>query len=516
MPKIFISHSSKYAGLVDRFSEFLQMGMNLHQNDIFCTSMQGTLPTGEDFITAIKNSMAECKATIFLLTEAYMDSPFCLAELGAAWALGQTIFPLVVPPLTFDDIRRTPISGRQCLKLDSLKGIEQLGTDFLAHEISTFNLAVFNKYAQQFVDGFTTELQAQKKEPIVNLKVERYLAGLSELTKSDDAARFLLGTIYWEGILVPQDNGKAAELLRQAAENGYAPAQYKLSSMYYKGEAGTQSFEEAYKWDVKAAKGNNPLVWGSLGFLYRSGLGCKRDLDQAKECYRRAIELGGAGSYSTIAEIYAIHGEIEQAIDNYTKSVESGYTSAAYSLGILYKEGGKAFSPDYVKAANYFKIAADAGMTEAKYQLGQLYYMGYAVFERDFKVACKWFREAAEEGDMLSQYNLGYAYHHGLGVEQNWDLAVHWYEQGARRGHQLCQIDVADLYAQADHQDYDKAIYWYTKAAEQNSSEAHRKLGDMYYFGIGCEIDQIKAINHYAKAAEQKEYIAQLRLNSKI
>ncbi len=214
MPKIFISHSSKDAVLVERFSEFLQMGMNLHQNDIFCTSMQGTLPTGEDFITAIKNSMAECKATIFLLTEAYMDSPFCLAELGAAWALGQTIFPLVVPPLTFDDIRRTPISGRQCLKLDSLKGIEQLGTDFLAHEISTFNLAVFNKYAQQFVDGFTTELQAQKKEPIVNLKVERYLAGLSELTKSDDAARFLLGTIYWEGILVPQDSGKAAELLR--------------------------------------------------------------------------------------------------------------------------------------------------------------------------------------------------------------------------------------------------------------------------------------------------------------
>ena len=152
---------------------------------------------------------------------------------------------------------------------------------------------------------------------------------------------------------------------------------------------------------------------------------------------------------------------------------------------------------------------------EAKYQLGQLYYIGHAVFGRDFKAAFKWFKEAAEEGHIESQYNVGYFYHHGLGVEYSWNDAVYWYERAARRGHQLSQIDVADLYAKADHREYKKAIYWYEKAVLQNSTEAHRKLGDLYFWGIGCEVDQIKAINHYIKAAEQKEYIAQFRLEQK-
>lgn len=52
------------------------------------------------------------------------------------------------------------------------------------------------------------------------------------------------------------------------------------------------------------------------------------------------------------------------------------------------------------------------------------------------------------------------------------------------------------------------------KAAEQNSCDAHRKLGDMYSFGIGGKADQILAVKHYRLAAEQGEKISELRLNS--
>ena len=46
--------------------------------------------------------------------------------------------------------------------------------------------------------------------------------------------------------------------------------------------------------------------------------------------------------------------------------------------------------------------------------------------------------------------------------------------------------------------------------------EAHRKLGDMYSFGIGCNKDQFLAMEHYRLAAQQGEQIAVSRLKQSI
>lgn len=57
-----------------------------------------------------------------------------------------------------------------------------------------------------------------------------------------------------------------------------------------------------------------------------------------------------------------------------------------------------------------------------------------------------------------------------------------------------------------------RLMFWYRKAANQNSSNANRKFGDMYFFGLGCPVDQVKALHHYRLAAEQKDYVALHRL----
>lgn len=515
MHKLFISHSSKDATIVESFVELLQMGMAFKRDEIFCTSLKGSLPTGKNFIEQIKKSVTDCTAVIFLISKSYMESPFCLSELGAAWALNQTIFPLLIDPITHNDIENTPLLGSQCLKLFSQKDLYQLGNDFLEKEISHFNLVDFIKYANRFLSSNENQFQMSTGYPasINNKKLEQYIEDLTLRSQSEDEARFLLGTMYWEGILVKQNKIKATELLTRASQNDYAPAQYKLSSMYYKGDTGEQSFEKAFEWEKRAAeKGMDPWALDSLGFLYRAGLGCKQNLQEAMNCYIKAVENGCNNSLAVIGEIYNIWGDYENATKWYSKAVDSGYSYAALWLGLLYKEGQCDIPPDYTQASYYLHIAAQAGITEAKYQLGQLYYLGHGVFNRDFSEACKWFKEAAEEGDIRSQYNLAYSYHHGLGVEYNWEKAVYWYEKAAQRGHQLSQIDLADLLAQSDRQQYGKAIYWYSAAAKQNSCEAHRKLGDIYSFGIGCDVDQILAIKHYKLAAEQGEKISTFRL----
>lgn len=194
------------------------------------------------------------------------------------------------------------------------------------------------------------------------------------------------------------------------------------------------------------------------------------------------------------------------------KAARIGNNDAFFDLGKLYKEGGKDFAANYAEAAKYFQAAAKSGMTEAEYQMGEIYYLGYAVFKRDFVTASKWYRRAAEAGNTRAQYNMGYFYQHGLGVKYDWESAVKWFKKAAEKGHILSQVNLADLCAQMDRQRYEDAIYWYIKAAEQDSGDAHCKLGDIYFFGLGCEVDQVEAINHYRIAAEEQDYVAQFRL----
>ena len=49
--------------------------------------------------------------------------------------------------------------------------------------------------------------------------------------------------------------------------------------------------------------------------------------------------------------------------------------------------------------------------------------------------ALYWYRRSAEGGNGDAMCNLGRCYERGYGVEQNWQEAVKWYEQGAQCGH---------------------------------------------------------------------------------
>jgi len=54
---------------------------------------------------------------------------------------------------------------------------------------------------------------------------------------------------------VPRDDGEAVRWYRQAAAQGYAPAQYNLGLMYERGEGG--DYVEAYMWlSLAAAQGD--------------------------------------------------------------------------------------------------------------------------------------------------------------------------------------------------------------------------------------------------------------------
>lgn len=103
---IFISHSSKDKELADELVDLLQTGLNISSKDIFCSSLEGLrIPSGKNFISYIKEKLQSPDIVLILLTKNYFSSEFCLCELGATWAMSHNFLPIIVPPLSYDDVK---------------------------------------------------------------------------------------------------------------------------------------------------------------------------------------------------------------------------------------------------------------------------------------------------------------------------------------------------------------------------------------------------------------------------
>ncbi len=70
----------------------------------------------------------------------------------------------------------------------------------------------------------------------------------------DADAQNKLGSLYGDGLGVPQDYAEAVKWYRKAADQGQAKAQNNLGSMYKEGQGVSQDFVQAYMWLDLAAK----------------------------------------------------------------------------------------------------------------------------------------------------------------------------------------------------------------------------------------------------------------------
>ena len=81
--KVFISHATDDSKMISIIIEFLN-SLGIENDDVFCTSISGALEGGKSFVTQIRKHVQGSKVVIFMLTERFFLSYFCLAELGAA------------------------------------------------------------------------------------------------------------------------------------------------------------------------------------------------------------------------------------------------------------------------------------------------------------------------------------------------------------------------------------------------------------------------------------------------
>ncbi len=63
-----------------------------------------------------------------------------------------------------------------------------------------------------------------------------------------------------------------------------------------------------------------------------------------------------------------------------------------------------------------------------------MFFEGLGV-SQDYDLAIGCYRRAAEKGDSSGQFSLGWAYHRGRGVVQNDGEALRWFRRAAAQGH---------------------------------------------------------------------------------
>jgi TIR domain len=134
--KIFLSHASADKKLVDRFVDFLKTAFDMTSSDIYYSSQRGTITTGKNFIDSIKDNIKDTKLVVFFVTPNYLKSHFCLSELGAAWVLEESIYPILINPVNGSSLETTPLKGiTQYLKIREEDDLIQLADEFKEYDI---------------------------------------------------------------------------------------------------------------------------------------------------------------------------------------------------------------------------------------------------------------------------------------------------------------------------------------------------------------------------------------------
>lgn len=165
---LFLSHAVADAKLAELLTRLLGTGFGLTGDAVFCSSLPGrTIPGGFDFIDHIKKSLEESKVVVLLLTENYLASQFCLAEIGAAWISKEDVIPLVVRPFTRGKLKAT-LSITQAWKLDDDDDLNSFADDLVRVLEIKINNAQWGVEKRAFLESVQTAIANQKPPTVID------------------------------------------------------------------------------------------------------------------------------------------------------------------------------------------------------------------------------------------------------------------------------------------------------------------------------------------------------------
>ena len=202
-----------------------------------------------------------------------------------------------------------------------------------------------------------------KKIIAKNKKIEKYILNL----QNDDKKAYLyLGNLYDEGKEVAKDKVKALRFYQMAADKDDPHGAYNVGRILL--EQDLNNIQEVlYYLEIASNKGVG-MASLTISNLYYYGVGIQKDIDQAIDYCKLAIEQGTNEGYNNLGLIYSDRNfaglDYQKAFSYFEEGVKRQVYLAYYNLGILYEYGLVVYK-DYKKAVELFKVAAEHGVNQA-------------------------------------------------------------------------------------------------------------------------------------------------------
>lgn len=220
---IFLSHATPDKELADKLVVLIETGIGIPDKDVFCTSLEGLgIPSGVSFVDFIKGQIQEPRAVFLLLTPQYYASEFCLCELGASWSMAHRAFPLLLPPLSYDDVEGV-LLGTQVLRLNSKEKLNQFQEELIElFQIKGKAFAIWEKRRDEFLAWVEVYISNYKSPDKVDpAKHATLLKNYDEAKEALNDAEDRIGTL--EGQITKlknlKDKGEADAILEEDIED---------------------------------------------------------------------------------------------------------------------------------------------------------------------------------------------------------------------------------------------------------------------------------------------------------
>lgn len=345
-------------------------------------------------------------------------------------------------------------------------------------------------------------------------------------------AQTIVGKVYYRGKLNERNYEKAFDWFSKATESGNSYAQYLLGNMYENGTFVEQNYDTALSYYKNSAAQNNIMAIGEMAYMKDNGYGMPMNKEEAEKIYLQlAEERDDEWSMIKLAYIEMDRGNSEERLKWIQKALEKEYIDAYVDLGIFYQSDEK--YKDLEKAQQSYYQAAQLGNPEGMNGLAMIYYD--MPDNKGDEQAFRWFSKSADLGDSLGLYYLAVMYENGFGTnidkQKAWDLylasADQKFSPAYRKIAQLIEEGEApasftgrelEYYIKAAERNDIDAIHdvirflendpdrqkelfsWCQRGAQLNDGKCICKLGKLYFYGMGTEMDEFKAMNCFRKA----------------
>ena len=249
----------------------------------------------------------------------------------------------------------------------------------------------------------------------------------------------------------------------------------------------------------------------TLGYNLENGILYKQDKAKALALYKRAYEEGSSKGANNFGYLLALLGNSRSAtmmaLSVLEESAKAGNTTAMVNIGNIYEYGQRSGKPEYKEAAKWYQRAALLGDKRGSFNYANLLHHGRGV-RRDRETAFCIFEKLAKSGIREAPFYLGLYYENGYVVERNYSEAIRHYQAGASMNDPYCYNQLGRMYCLGlgiPKKEPKMGFYYYEQAAKLGDITGLSNMAYAYETGQGVELDIVKAVEYYSKAAEAGE-----------